>query len=159
MHSFRLSGIDPQPFEHLFELDDETLSSRNILRRVADAGTGFPCRVSLEDAAVGDELLLFNYLHHDVESPYRASGPIYVRRGVGRRVLAPDEVPPYVTRRMISVRAYDEIGLMVNAEVVQGAEAGDAIRRMLNDAAVAYLHLHNAPQGCFSCRVDRAMTE
>jgi hypothetical protein len=30
---------------------------------------------------------------------------------------------------------------------------------MLDDGAVAYVHLHNALRGCFSCRADRVFTE
>ena len=159
MEAFQISGIDPAAFADLFELDDGQLARMDIVRCVADASFGFPCRVSLEDAAVGDELLLLNYLHQDAASPYRSSGPIYVRRGAARRVLPPNEVPPYVTRRLISARAYDAAGMMVNAEVVPGTEAADAIGRMLGDGAVAYVHLHNATRGCYSCRADRVVTD
>jgi hypothetical protein len=155
MHSFQLTGIDHRPFEPLFELDDVRLAQMNIVRRIADASPGFPCRVSLEDAAPGEEVLLLNYTHHDVRSPYRGSGPIYVRRGARRCVLPPGVVPEYVTRRQISLRGYDAAGMMVCAEVVQGANVAAAIGRILEDGEVAYIHLHNAPQGCFSCQVDR----
>jgi hypothetical protein len=154
MRSFQLSGIDHCLFEHLFELDDEQLADLNIVRRIADASPGFPCRVCLEDADPGAEVLLLNYTHHEVDSPYRSSGPVYVRRGACRRVLPPGEVPAYVTRRVISLRAYDGAGMMVGAEVVPGPEVAAAIDRMLATGAAAYVHLHNAPQGCFSCRVD-----
>ena len=155
MDSFQLSGIDHSPFEPLFELDEDSLAELNILRCVADSVSGFPCRVSLQDAAMGEEVLLLNYVHHEVQSPYRASGPVYVRRGARRRVLPPGEVPVYVSRRMISLRAYDAAGMMLGAEVAPGPEVEASIERLLGDTMVAYLHLHNAPQGCFSCRVDR----
>src|SRR5271157_3244659 len=41
----------------------------------------YPCRVSLTDSREGDELLLINYEHHDVHSPYRMRFAIYVRKG------------------------------------------------------------------------------
>ena len=106
MSSFRLAGIDPAPFAHLFELPDARLRASGAVRMVADRDFGFPCRVGLDDARTGDELLLLPYEHLPGDSPYRASGPIFVRRGASRRVLAPGEVPPYVARRLISVRAY-----------------------------------------------------
>ncbi len=111
--------------------------------------------MSLVDAAVGDELLLLPHEHLSTGSPYRASGPVYVRRGATRAVLAPGAIPPYVTRRLMSVRAYDAGDMMVDAAVCEGAEAHDAIERMLSDAAVSFIHLHNAKRGCFSCRVER----
>jgi hypothetical protein len=70
--SFRIRGLPSEQFAHLFDLSDEELASRGAIRRVADNRTpGYPCRVSLTDSREGDELLLVNYEHHDVHSPYR----------------------------------------------------------------------------------------
>ena len=156
MHAFQLSGIDPAPFQPLFDLDDEALAEIGAVRRTADTSPGFPCRVSLDDAAVGDELLLLPYVHHAVASPYRAAGPIFVRRGAVQRTLAVNEVPAYVSRRLISLRGYDRQQMMVAAEVCEGPLVADALHRFFGDANVAYIHLHNARQGCFSCLVNRA---
>lgn len=153
---FRLVGIDHAPFAPLFELSDEQLRTRHAVRRVATASSGYPCRVSLEDAREGEELLLLPYAHQPVDSPYRASGPIYVRRGATQRTLAPGEVPPYVTIRVISVRAYDANHMMVAASVCDGLEVADEIAARFEDPDVAYVHLHNAKQGCFSCLAERA---
>ena len=153
---FQLSGLHHEPFEPLFALSDAALADRGIARRTADSATGFPCRVSLEDAAPGDELLLLHYVHHAVASPYRASGPVYVRRGQRRRVLAPGLVPPYVTRRLISLRAYDAGHMMVSADVVEGPAVARALDALFSADAVAYVHLHNAKPGCFSCHAARA---
>jgi hypothetical protein len=154
-HGFRLVGIDPTVFEPLFELPDEQLRARHAVRRVATTSLGFPCRVSLEDAREGEELLLLPYDHHPADSPYRASGPIYVRRGAKQRTLPPGEVPSYVTRRLISARAYDAGHMMVAATVCDGPLVADTIAEQLQDQDVAYIHLHNAKQGCFSCLVVR----
>ena len=152
---FRLVGLDPQPFEPLFALSDAELQARGILRRRADAEFGYPCRVSLTDAALGEELLLLPWRHHDVASPYQASGPIYVRRGARPAALAPGEVPEYVTRRLVSLRAYDDAALMLAAEVVEGVAAGAHLSRLFEDDRVAYVHLHNARPGCYSCAAVR----
>jgi hypothetical protein len=115
-----------------------------------------PCRVSLVDAEVGEELLLLPWEHQPAHSPYRASGPIFVRRGARQAALAAGVLPGYVTRRLMSVRAYDAEDMMVDATVCDGAVAGETIMRLMEDDAVAYLHLHNAKRGCFSCLVERA---
>jgi hypothetical protein len=156
MTSFRLVGLDPAPFDPLFALSDAQLEARGVRRVVADESPGYPCRVSLVDAEIGDELLLLSFEHLGGASPYRACGPVFVRRGARRAVLAAGEVSPYVTRRLISVRAYDRAHMMRSGEVCAGERVGDAIERLLGDDAVAYLHLHNAARGCFSCRVERA---
>lgn len=155
MH-FQLVGISHEPFESLFLLSDEQLRERGAVRHVATQNPGFPCRVSLEDAAIGEELLLLPFLHQPAASPYRASGPIYIRRNARQRTLAAGDVPPYVTRRLISVRAYDAGHMMVDATVCEGAVVASELERHFSNGDVAYIHLHNAKRGCFSCRVDRA---
>ncbi|MFL6628196.1 MAG: DUF1203 domain-containing protein [Vitreoscilla sp.] len=155
MSSFRLVGLAAENFEPFFAMSDDELAALGARRVVADAPTGFPCRVSLADAAPGDELLLLPFEHLSTRSPYRASGPVFVRRGVPRAVLAPGEIPPYVTRRAMSVRAYDANDMMVDADVCDGTDVRGALDRMLADDAVAFIHLHNAKRGCFSCRVER----
>ena len=153
--SFRITGLPHTPFAPLVDLSDEALAARGIVRRVADAYPGYPCRVSLEDAAIGDELLLLPYEHHRTDSPYRASGPIFVRRGATQQRPAPGEVPLAVTRRLISLRAYDAAGMMVDAGVHQGIDLAPEIERQFADDKVAYLQLHNAKQGCVACHVER----
>ena len=155
MSSFRLVGLAAENFEPFFAMSDAELAALGARRVVADAPTGFPCRVSLADAEAGDELLLLPFEHLSTGSPYRASGPVFVRRGARRAVLAPGEIPPYVTRRWMSVRAYDADDMMVAAEVCDGAEVRAVIERLIADEAVAFIHLHNAKRGCFSCRVER----
>ena len=155
MSSFRLVGLAAENFEPFFAMSDDELAALGARRVVADASTGFLCRVSLVDAAVGDQLLLLPFEYLSTRSPYRASGPVFVRRGVPRAVLAPGEIPPYVTRRVMSVRAYDADDMMVDADVCAGSDVRGALERMLADDAVAFIHLHNAKRGCFSCRVER----
>ena len=155
MPTFQLAGLPEQPFEPLFALEDAELARRGIHRVIA-RDPGLPCRVSLADASVGEELLLLPFEHQPARSPYRASGPIFVRRGVERCVLPPDTVTPYVTSRLMSVRAYDAADWIVDAAVCDGHQVAEEIRRLFARTDVAYIHLHNARRGCFSCRVDRA---
>jgi hypothetical protein len=150
---FTIRGLDPQRFASYFALANDELITRGARRVIAD-GPGYPCRVSLVDASPGDELVLCHYLHHDTSSPYRAAGPIYVRR-VARAAAFVDAVPPVLSSRLLSVRAYDREGDMRAAEVVQGAELAPQIERMFADAGVAYLHVHNARPGCFAACVER----
>jgi hypothetical protein len=155
MTSFRLVGLDPGRFDPLFAVDDAQLRARGAIRVRADTFPGFPCRISLQDAQPGDELLLLPFEHQPAHSPYRASGPIYVRRGSQQATLPPGELPAYVTGRVISLRAYDDKDMIVDAGVAEGGALRSEIERLLRDPRVRYLHLHNAKRGCFSCRVER----
>lgn len=154
--SFRLLALPPEPFAPLFDRTDAELGALGARRMVVDEKPGFPCRVSLADAEVGETVLLLPFTHHDVASPYRASGPIFVRRGVPAATPAAGEIPAMFAHRLLSLRAYDEAAMMVGAEIVEGRELGAAIRRIFADPAAAYLHIHNARPGCFNCRVVRA---
>ncbi|PPT39580.1 hypothetical protein XarjCFBP7653_10565 [Xanthomonas arboricola] len=155
MTSFRLTGLDPALFAHLHGLDDVALTRHHAIRVIADADHGFPCRVSLQDARAGEQLLLLPYLHQAADSPYRASGPIFVRAAAVPARLEPDAVPAAIQSRLISLRAYDHRHHLVNAEACAGDQVAAWLHACLDDTQIAYVHLHHARQGCYACRADR----
>ncbi len=149
-------GLDPALFAPLFERSAAELAALGIHRRISDAEPAYPCRVSLAHAPVGSELLLLPYEHQPARSPYRASGPIYVRRGAVRWEST-DALPDCLVRaRALSLRGYDERDLIADSAVVAPGEVKARLEAMLASPAIAYVHVHNAGPGCFSCRVDRA---
>lgn len=154
--SFRLSGLPIEPFAGLFSLTDRELMALDARRVVATEKPGYPCRVSLADAEVGEELLLLPFAHQPARSPYKSTGPIFIRRAARQCRTAADEIPDYVSLRQISVRAYDAAHMMIDAAVCDGKDTASVIRGFFGDSHAAYIHLHNARRGCFSCRVDRA---
>ena len=154
--SFRIVGLPLAPFAPLFALSNAELAARGMRRVVADSKPGYPCRVSLADAEPGETLILLHHLHHDVPGPYRASGPIYVREAAVECTLATGEVPDYVATRLLSFRAYDASGMLLDATVAEGREFATVVNGMFADPDVAYVHAHNARPGCFSCRIERA---
>jgi hypothetical protein len=151
--SFRISGLPAEHFAELFDLSDDELKARGAVRRIASDNS--PCRISLTDAQPGDELLLVNYEHHPVNSPYRMRFAIYVRRGE-RRFDAVDEIPEQLRRRMLAVRSFDDNAMMVDRELVEGQQVEQTIERLLANPTAAYLHVHFAAPGCYAARVDRA---
>ena len=154
-HTFHISPLPLAAFRPLFALSDAELAARGMRRVIADSQPGFPCRVSLEDATPGETLILLHHVHHDVDGPYRASGPIYVREHATSAAPAPGEVPTSVRDRLLSLRAYDAAGMLRDADVVEGRELAVHVARLFADPAVAYLHAHNARPGCYNCRIDR----
>jgi hypothetical protein len=155
MCRFQIRALPLEPFQSLLGLSDAELGERGARRYVADQKPGFPCRVSLVDAEPGESVILLPFAHHDVASPYRASGPIFVREQAKEAHLEVNEVPEVVRHRLLSFRAYDAGGMMIAAEVAEGNILEEQVERFFADAKVAYLHLHNARPGCYSCRVDR----
>lgn len=154
--TFQIHALSADDFAPLFALSDDTLRERDIRRVVADASPGYPCRVSLEDAREGERLLLLPYTHHEVDTPYRASGPIYVREQATRSQPNAGEVPELLRSRLLSLRAYDARGMMVWADAMPGTEVEAGIASLFALERTAYLHIHYAKPGCYACRVDRA---
>lgn len=155
--SFVVSGLPIAPFQPLFDLSDEALAERRIVRRKVDAPRGFPCRVTLQDAEVGETVLLMNYEHQSADTPFRASHAIYVREGDHLTRRDVDAIPPALAvRPHISLRAFDAEGMMVAAEVAPGSALPPVIDRLLAAPKVAYLHAHYAGMGCYAARIDRA---
>ena len=152
--SFRLVALSAKQFAPLFAQSDETLARQGIRRMTADAKPGYPCRVSLADAEPGEQILLLPFTHQPADSPYRASGPVFVRAQAAQAFPGIGEVPDAIRRRLLSVRAYDAADMMIGAEVIEGSELETATARLFGDVRVCYLHLHNARPGCFACRVD-----
>jgi hypothetical protein len=154
--SFQISGLPARQFAHLVGRPDAELRTHNARRVVADRHPGFPCRVSLLDAQPGESLLLLNYEHLALDSPYRARYAIYVRENASNARLAINEIPQVMQRRLLSLRAFDVSGMLLDADVAEGSQVVPLIERLLSNEAAAYLHVHNARPGCFAARVDRA---
>ncbi|MES2669864.1 MAG: DUF1203 domain-containing protein [Pseudomonadota bacterium] len=153
--SFQIHALPADTFACLFALPDEALHDRDIRNIVADGRPVYPCRVSLQDAVEGERLLLLPYDHHRVDTPYRASGPVYVREAATQAFPAIDDVPALLRSRLLSLRAYDARGMMVWADVVPGKEVEAAIGTLFAIERTAYLHIHYAKPGCYACRVER----
>jgi hypothetical protein len=154
--SFRYKGLPLAPFEPLFALSDTGLAEKGFRRLVANEKPGFPCRITLEDAEPGERVLLVAYPHQPAHSPYKSSGPIFVRENAREAYDRVGELPPVLRDRLLSVRAYDEAGMMIDAEIVDGRDVEKLLERFFAASATSYIHVHNARRGCFACRVERA---
>jgi hypothetical protein len=122
------------------------------VRVTVDEAHAYPCRRCLRDAEVGEVVVLCSYDPFLGESPYSGAGPIYVHE----RDCTPfegDGLPDQLTRRLLSVRAYDERHMLTDADVIEGSGLADAAERLLQGAS--YLHVHNARPGCFAARIER----
>jgi hypothetical protein len=151
--NFRIRGLDAEHFAHLFALSDAELAAHGAVRKIADGPR--PCRISLTDATPGDELILSNFEHHAVASPYRMRFAIFVRPGE-ETFDAVDSVPVQLRRRTLALRGFDAAGMMTGCELIEGIWLEEAIERQFAIAAAHYLHVHFAAPGCYAARVERA---
>ena len=154
--TYKIQGLSPSLFQAYFAMDEANLREENIEVVLADdSKPGFPCRVSLADAHPGDRLLLINFQHLDCASPYRSSHAIFVSEGSHAAFNEKGEVPQIILERVLSIRAFDNKDMMLDADVVEGTKAEAYIEKAFSDKTVAYLHIHFAKRGCFAARVDR----
>jgi hypothetical protein len=153
--SFQISALPAEPFAHLFELSDDELVARRARRIIVDKQPGVPCRVSLRDVAIGETAVLVHFEHLPVDSPFRASYAIYVSRA-DRARPAPNEVPAVLRSRLLAVRAFDAAGMLIDADVCDGAALEPVVARMFAPTHAEYLHVHFAKPGCYAARIDRA---
>ena len=153
--TYRIKGLDTQPFAALFDLDDAELEARGIVRMSVD-NPNFPCRVSLRDCDIGDEVILLNHVSHEGDNPYRASHAIFISKSATEAADYADSIPPALDRRILSLRAFSADGMMVDAALAQPGEADAVIHRLFTNPAATHIDAHNAIRGCFAARIERA---
>jgi hypothetical protein len=152
--TYRITGLDPEPYRPLFVLSDEELEKRGMRRMKVTANPSFPCRVSLVDRPIGEQVILLNHVSHDVANPYRASHAIFVADADQAEYV--DKVPPVFVPRVLSLRGFDKDGMMAEALITQPGEAEAGIRKLFENPEIMTIHAHNAARGCFSAKIERA---
>ena len=153
--TYSIQGLDPASFAPLFALSDSDLAAQGAVRVIAKSDRGFPCRVSLEDAREGETLVLFNYLSHDVATPYRNTYAIYVRADAVSPAPFVDSLPPILATRQLSLRGFGKDGMKIVACLATPEEHDATIRDLFADPRIAYILAHSAAYGCFAARIER----
>lgn len=155
MTDFQIKSLQEEDFTALFSLDDKALQQHGTIRMTVTTKPGFPCRVSLEDAEPGEEVLLLPYQHHRTHSPYQSTGPVFVRKTGRTAVPGINEIPFMLQHRLLSLRGYDSNGMMKNALVTEGKTLTESLHRMFEAEEIIYIHIHNAKAGCYNCLAER----
>ncbi|MFK7774174.1 MAG: DUF1203 domain-containing protein [Saprospiraceae bacterium] len=152
---FQIKAIEDVSLNHFFDLSEEELKDINAVKMIVNEKPGFPCRVSLEDANIGEEVILFPFAHHKVNSPYQSSGPIFIRKNARIAQLEINEIPIMLKHRLLSLRIYDGEGMMIDGLTVEGKTLGKEIENVFENESAKYIQIHNASPGCYNCQVDR----
>jgi hypothetical protein len=142
--TYRIEGLDP-----------DLVRTAGAQRVTATAKPGFPCRVTLEDAEVGETMLLFHHVSHDVDTPYRSAYAIYVRENAQAPAHYVDEVPPILQGRPLGLRGFDAVGMLRGALLALPGEADAKIRALFDQPEIATIHAHNAAHGCSAAKIVR----
>ena len=153
--SFRITALPKSKFEYLFALPSGDLAGCNAVRTLVTKNPGFPCRVSLTDAEIGEEVILVHYEHQTAATPFRSSHAVYIRREAQQASPGVGEVPHMLRSRMLSLRAFNEQGMMVDADLADGKALEVLLNEMFANPLTAYIHVHFAKPGCYAARADR----
>ncbi len=154
--AFRITGLSPEPFQSLFGLPDQDLASLGMKRYIVDCNPGFPDRIEIKDAELGQSVLLLNHICQPANTPYRASHAIFIREWAMQAYEAVDQVPEAMRIRLLSLRGFTDDGMMLDADVVDGTALEPVVTRLFANPEISYIHVHHAKQGCYSGRIDRA---
>jgi hypothetical protein len=152
--NFKIAAIDNN-FNQLFNLSDEVLEEMSILKMIVDEKPGYPCRVTLEDAEIGEEVLLLSFEYHETQSPYKASGPIFIRKNSEKVSLKENEIPEMLFQRQQTLRMYDNNGIMIDAKSPKSINIRKEIELGFSNINVSYIQIHNTNPGCYNCQVNR----
>jgi len=154
--TFQIHSLPGEDFASLFDLSDDELATRNAIRTTVKSAPGYPCRVSMKDADIGETVILTNHQHQPANSPYQSSHAVYVTKGAAQVMLQPGEVPDMIRSRLISLRMFSGADLIVDVDVLDGADLDKRLKEAFADDEVAYCHVHFAKHGCFAGKVTRA---
>ena len=156
--NFQISGLRRDQFAPLFGLSDEELKRLGAMRVLAEptATSRFPCRISLRDASPGDPVLLVNFEHLPVASPYRSRYAVFVCENALEAQLEVNEIPEVMLHRPLSLRAFDGDGMLIDADLAQDGTLAPTIERLLGQARAQFVDAHNARHGCYVARIARA---
>lgn len=153
---FEIEGLAVDDFAHLFGLSDEELERKGVKRYVCDEAPGFPDRIEMRDAEIGESLLLLNHTSMAKNSPYRATHAIFVLENAKQTYQAINEIPPVMYNRLLSLRGFDQDGMIIVAAVAKGDDIRTEILKLLSNESIVHVDAHNAERGCFSGRITRA---
>lgn len=153
---YRIEALPLAPFVPFFSMSDRELAAVGARRWIADAPGRAPCRVSLRDADAGERLVLVNHAHlTDPTSPYRASGPIFVREAAVAAGSVAAPAPEMLAKRPLSLRIYDAHRMMIEGEVIEGRNLDERLAAWFGHPATDQVHIHFAPRGCYLARAVR----
>jgi hypothetical protein len=153
--AYRIEGLAPEAFQSLFGMMDGELAAQGAVRVTAQPPGGYPCRVSLQEAGAGEELVLLNYVSHDVEGPFRTAYGIYVRKTAEAAACFTDETPAMFATRTLGLRGFGADGMLKDALLAMPGEADAKIRALLERPEIDTIHAHSAAYGCFLARIER----
>lgn len=99
-------------------------------------------------------MILFPYQSIPSDRPYAESGPIFVHKEPCPRYAATETYPASFSSGRV-IRSYNAKSEIVSGEVAMN-NAEPVIETMLQNPAIAFLHVRSLTHGCYTMKVERA---
>lgn len=154
--SFQIHALAPDDFSELYELSNAELAKRNAKRLHVDAKPGYICRVTLEDAEIGEDVIVFSHAYQPQATPYQGAFAIFIRENADKAQPAANTLPDDFLFRHFSVRAFNAHHYLITADLAKGTELGARINTFFENEDISYLHLHHAAHGCYVAKATRS---
>lgn len=151
--------IAPLPAAFLKRVRREGLDDLGQPVKRVRASGGEPCRDVLRRAREGEELILASFSPFEKQGPYKEYGPVFVlaqesSEAVSRDALQAGSESDYLRGRF-AIRAYSSNEEIVDAALVEAADAQRVVEELFDREDTAFLHVRFPTYGCFACRLDR----
>lgn len=127
--------------------------------RTVSGGGANPCRHCLGDIPAGAGMLIAAYRPFSSIQPYAETGPIFLCEAECDRHPEAAGLPAMLrSRTSLLIRGYDADERIVygTGKIVSTGRCDAEIAAILDDPAVAFVHLRSASNNCYQARADRA---
>lgn len=151
--SFFVSAIPPDTLARVRVAGVDDFG--NELAATVDPEGGEPLRCCLRESAPGERTALIAYRPFPWDGIYAEVGPVFIHRDQCPGYQAADAYPEGFRHRQQILRAYGHDRTIVDAEIVEGADAEDAVSALLARPDVDFIHSRNVAYGCFMFTIHR----
>ena len=115
-----------------------------------------PCRVCLRVPSEPEPMLLLSYSPLADTGPYAETGPVFIHVRDCSRYSEESSFPADFAARPLVVRAYSHEGEIADALVAGPGEGEGAVRRFLQNRAIAEVHIRHTSYTCYDFKAVRA---
>ncbi len=156
MSSIRFVALEPDVVDAYRKGDCD--ANEQPPRRYPATEDNLPCRYCLDMIMEGEEMLELAHRPFPERQPYAEIGPIFLHANRCERGGGSAEMPPFLNSPDYIVRGYtaDNRIYYGSGGVVPTDQITSRATQLLDNAAIADLHLRSASNNCYHCRIERA---
>lgn len=151
--SFRIAAIPPETLARVRVADVDDVGNELVVTVKTDGG--YPLRCCLRESRPGERIALIAYRPFPWDGVYAEVGPIFIHADECGGYQDIDAYPEGFRHKQQIFRAYGRDRAIVDAEIVEGVKAEDAIAALLARPEVDFVHSRNVAYGCFMFAIHR----